>query len=239
MNEGPLGRGNMIETTDSLEAISVFRGWKNFFFVIALLCLLLIQAGFWLVSLDLIEMDESLQAGAIAPETYVRAATAPAVEAAADANEPAAAPQAKSAVGADLLDKVDFGHVARTIGLVNGVLLVTAGLYFVAMFFSLMVSLTGRLGGISHISRAFFLSVMVLLLSIPWQTLLQSRVVGVIYTPSELLDWLAIRDESTLNMVLYYLRFSGYWLVVLLMLLISQVRSARWTKAILHRLEII
>ena len=34
MNEGPIDQGNMIETTDCLEAVGVFRGWKNFFFLV-------------------------------------------------------------------------------------------------------------------------------------------------------------------------------------------------------------
>ena len=39
--------------------------------------------------------------------------------------------------------------------------------------------------------------------------------------------------------VIYYLRFSGYWLLVFLLLILSQIRSIRWGKAILRRLEII
>ena len=72
-----------------------------------------------------------------------------------------------------------------------------------------------------------------------WQNLLQSSVVGVIFTLGELGTWLPGKDESLLSTMLYYLRFSGYWAVVMLLLIMSQVRSARWTKAILRRLEII
>jgi hypothetical protein len=39
--------------------------------------------------------------------------------------------------------------------------------------------------------------------------------------------------------ILHYLRFTGYWVVVMLVLLLSQTRSARWTNAMLRRLEII
>jgi len=61
----------------------------------------------------------------------------------------------------------------------------------------------------------------------------------VIYSPLELVQWMAAKGESTTNMVIYFLRFSVYWFVVLLLLILSQVRSARWSKAILRRLEII
>ena len=79
----------------------------------------------------------------------------------------------------------------------------------------------------------------VLVLVIPWQTVVGSRVPGVLYTLPELLDWMAGKNESLFNTVMYYLRFSGYWLAFLLLVLICQLRSARWTKSILRRLEII
>lgn len=237
MNEGPVSHGNMIETTDALEAVSVFRGWKNFFFLIVLICMLLAQAAFWLVNLDVVKLKGGAPAG-VAGQADDQALAAAASAALADANE-AASKKVTLRFPADLLDDVDFSHVARAVDLVNGILIVAAAVYIVAMFFSLMVSVTGRLGGISHISRAFFLSMIGFILLIPWQRLFGTSVVGVIYTPAELLDWLALRDKSTLNMVLFYLRFAGYWFLVFLLLLTAQVRSARWTKAILRRLEII
>jgi len=57
MNEGPVNQGNLIETTDCLEAIGVFRRWKNLFFAVLLVCLLLVQAAFWLVDLNVVPMD--------------------------------------------------------------------------------------------------------------------------------------------------------------------------------------
>ena len=54
MNEGPVNQSHMSETTDCLEAVGVFRGWKNFFFLLVVICLLLAQACFWLVNLRLV-----------------------------------------------------------------------------------------------------------------------------------------------------------------------------------------
>jgi hypothetical protein len=308
MNEGPVNQ-NMVETTDCLEAIGVFRRWKNVFFAIVLICLLLTQAAFWLVDRGVVKRNPETASPAspvlrayAAPVTQSPAAApgasatqnpapaapvgdvnAAAVASPADANAVTAAPvsdanaAAKSpservteptagpsganvppvptpAPGsappapptspearspADFLSRLDMGHLARTVELINGILIVTIALYVLAMFFSLMVSLVGRMGGIRHISRAFFLSVILLVLAIPWQTLLGTRLPGVVYTFPELLDWMAIKDQSTLNLVVYYLRFSGYWLVFTLLLIMAQIRSARWTKSILRRLEII
>jgi hypothetical protein len=64
-------------------------------------------------------------------------------------------------------------------------------------------------------------------------------VVGVVYMSEDLITWSAYKGQNLLTTALYYLRFAGYWLVVVLLLVMSQARSARWTKAILRRLEII
>ena len=238
MNEGPIDQGNMIETTDCLEAVGVFRGWKNFFFLVVFICLLLAQGVFWVIDLGLIEKgpakNVSVPAEAAAPTVENAAASA-----VADMNDTPAAKKTGIAAQIDFLGGVKSDHLDRTIELVDGVLIVGTSLYCLAMFFSLMVSLIGRLGGINHISRAFFLSLIMVVLVIPWQKVLGSSVVGVVYTPAELAEWLPNKSNSMVNTIVYYLRFSVYWFVVMLLLLMSQIRSARWTKAILRRLEII
>ncbi|UCD49124.1 MAG: hypothetical protein JSW27_16510 [Phycisphaerales bacterium] len=235
MNEGPVSQSHMIETTDCLEAVGVFRGWKNFFFLTVVICLVLAQVSFWLVDLGFVSIPvDSAEVPAV-PE----AVETPVV---ADSNAPAQPSEADGGIfGLGSLGKLSFGHLARTIDVVDGILIVTAALYCMAMFFSLMVSLIGRLGGINHISRAFFLSLIMLVLVVPWQRLLESSVIGVIYTPSDLVTWFSAQSESDsiVQTVLYYLRFTGYWLVVMMLMIMSQTRSARWTKSILRRLEII
>ena len=239
MNEGPVNQGAMIETTDCLEAVGVFRGWKNLFFLIVVVCLLLTQAAFWLVDMQIIPASGKAPTPAPSVAPADANAAPQAAGAPADANQPSGPVAMAAKLPAQLLGKLDAGHLARAIELINGILIVAVVLYVMAMFFNLMVSLVGRLGGIRHISRAFFLSVIVLVLIIPWQTLVGSRVPGVVYTLPELLNWMASKNENTVNTVIYYLRFSGYWLVFLLLVLVCQLRSARWTKSILRRLEII
>jgi len=244
MNDSPVGQSNTAETTDCLEAVGVFRGWKNFFFVLVLICLLLVQVAFWLVDLGVVE-TASAEATGKTPLVGQMDLTENAIaEVLADANAPDAnAAQTETheeGFIAGVLGGFDFPFLSRTIDLVNGILIVTAVLYALAMFFSLLVSLVGRLGGINHISRAFVLSLILVVLIIPWQKLFGSNVVGVVWAPAELVEWLGAKDDSTANMIIYYLRFVGYWLVVMLpLLMLSQVRSARWSKAILRRLEII
>jgi len=245
MNEGPVNQGAMVETTDSLEAVGVFRRWKNIFFAIVLICLLLTQAAFWLIDLKLVKTGG---AATVAPPsaTAVAPSTAPtdvnAVEKAAG-QAVAGSPQTPASQGprflGSLSDRLNMDRITRAIEIINGILIVAVVLYAMALFFCLLISLVGRLGGIRHVSRAYFLAVIMLILVIPWQALFQSPVPGVVYTVPELLQWMTIKSEGLANLVLYYLRFSGYWLLIFILLLMSEVRSVRWTKSILRRLEII
>ena len=255
MNDGPVSQSNvMVETTDSLEAVGVFRGWKNIFFMVVLVCLLVTQAAFWLVDLGVVEVAETPQATVDTPQADPIEAAAESVTAPESAPTTEATPTpesvtvTESAPVADandaepaggFLDNLTFEMLSRVVGIVNGIVIVAAVLYALTMFFCLMVSLVGRLGGINHVTRGFVLSLIMAVLIIPWHRLFGPNVVGVIYSPLELIQWMAAKGESTTNTVIYYLRFSGYWFVVLLLLILSQVRSARWSKAILRRLEII
>jgi hypothetical protein len=77
-----------------------------------------------------------------------------------------------------------------------------------------------------------------LILLLPWQFVFGRIVLGAMYTPGELVSWLD-NEPSGFGTILYYLRFCGYWLLILLLLFLSQLRSSRWARAILRRLEII
>jgi len=227
MNDVPVNPNNMVETSDSLEAVGVFRAWKNVFFGIVLICLLLTQAAFWAVDLGFIEAP-----GMVKPaETTQSGAT--------DAAATTTPETADDGLVQSLVGELDFDLVARVIGVANGILIVSGILFALTIFFCLMVSLVGRLGGINHISRAFILALIMAALIIPWQRLFGSNIVGVAYGPDELLRWLDAKAGGMPNMIFYYLRFTGLWVVVLLLLVMAQVRSSSWSKSILRRLEII
>lgn len=225
MNDIPVNPNNMMETSDSLEAVGVFRTWKNVFFAIVLICLLLVQAAFWAVDLGFIDVPGTVKT--VEPAQPAAAATAPESE------------TASKGLLQGIVGDFDFDLIARVIGVANGILIVAGILFAVTIFFCLMVSLVGRLGGINHISRAFILGLILAALIIPWQRLFGSNVVGVAYGADELLRWIGTKTGGTPNLVFYYLRFTGLWLVAVLLLIMSQVRSSSWSKSILRRLEII
>ncbi len=226
MNENPASHSSVFETNDSLEAVSVFRTWKNVFFAVLVVCLLLTQVAFWLINLGIVP----------APAAATTAVATPGQTPA-----PAAGAGPTDAGGGffqRFLAGLNYERTARTVELVNGVLLVAAVLAAASIFFALMVSLVGRLGGLNHISRAFILSLIAAVLMIPWQVL-GLNVLGVTWTPDELVRWLPSKGAGLGNAIIFYLRFTGYWAAVTLLVVLSQARSTLWSKSILRRLEII
>jgi len=258
MNANLSKQDNLLDTTDCLEAVGVFRGWKNFLFIIIACCLLLLQALFWVVDLQLVKIDDETDSPTVAEKDTKPAESAVTIKIeAADANAddinkiPKAAelvtadtnlPSAPAPKKAGFLTAIKFKHLAWLVRFLDFVLIPAAMLYCLTMLFSLKISLLGRLGGLNHISRAFFLSLTFLVLLLPWQKFFGPVVKGAIYTPHELatsLSWYADQTNRVFAAILYYLRFTGYWLLVMLLLVFSLLRSSNWAKATLRRLEII
>jgi hypothetical protein len=252
MEEDTNRQSDLVDTTDCLEAIGVFRGWKNALFMIVVFCLLLLQASFWLVNLGCIKGEgcqmkcplaaapQTAQVEQAAVEEKAKIEEA-AKEAVAGTEVPAETPQKPEGMRlCPWLSAIRFEWLARLIRILNFVVTGAAILYCLTMMFCLKVSLLGRLGGINHISRAFFLSLVMAVLLLPWQRVFGEIFIGAIYTPEELLS--RCGDAGAKNIfvtALHYLRFTGYWVVVMLFLILSQIRSSRWAKATLRRLEVI
>ena len=236
MNENQAKESSLVDTTDCLEAVGVFRGWKNFLFVISLCSLLLLQVSFWLVKIGYVEpAGDAAAVGAAGPDQIRKAAEKVAI----DPNQPiklAPMPEKSS------LFKMTFNRLSWLIRFFNFALILAAVLYCLTMLFSLKVSLLGRLGGINHICRAFFLALVFAVLIMPWQELFPGLIFiyGATFTPAELQSACAEADNYNIfATILHYLRFTGYWLLVLLLLIFAQLRGSRWSKAILRRLEVI
>ncbi|MFC1793220.1 DUF6691 family protein [Planctomycetota bacterium] len=216
MNEefpGPLGpkpiprQKGLYLKSDCLKAASVFRRWKNLLFMVMLLCLLLNQASFWLVSTGRIEITENTNTEVPAEES----------------SNP-------ELFGYD----VTFEHLTSVMRITSIVLVLTSMLYCLIMYFGLGISFKGGLGGLGHICGALFMSLIIFVLLVPWQNFFDSIAMGATFTPNELVSWCTTDISDTLGMALFYLRFTGYWTLVLLLLLLAQLRSFRWAKAILR-----
>ena len=245
---------NLVDTTDCLEAVSAIKFWKNLLFLIILLSLLLVQGSFWVMNLHLVKSDNVVLGPAIggsAAETPTAAdkIKEAAQQIASDSNAAAAEPNTKQSlkVGAEpnqpapveltIALRLRVKHIAAVVRFLDFILIPCSLLYCLTILFAMKVSLIGRLGGINHIARAFFLSLSFVVLLLPWQLLFAPVFAGAMFTPTELMA--ACQAEKTnIAYVAMIFRFSVYWLLVALLLLGAQMRSMRWAKATLRRLDV-
>jgi hypothetical protein len=255
---------DLVDTTDCLEAVSVFRCWKNLFFVVMFVALLLLGLCFWIMDLGLVSAEPRfIGEQAVTTETMTELAppvsevkqqvneaaalvtaeprlVGEAGQVTADANLPEVQTQPEFRKPLRLPFAVRQVHVMWTIRAIDAVVIMAAALYCLTILFALKISMVGRLGGINHISRAFFWSLILLALIVPWQVVLGWGLFGVTFEPGELLKRINEYESTTIFVKgLYWFRYVVVWAIALLCLVFAQIRSARWSKATLKRLEVI
>ena len=206
--------------SDCLKAAFVYRRWKNLLFLVMLLCLLLNQASFWLVTTGQVDITQ-----------YTKADTPSVMSNDSMQSDRAASPAEKSpAIGLFGFD-LTFKLLATILRVTSIVLILTSAFYALIMSFGMSVTFKGKLAGLGYICGALFMAVTVFIMVMPWQNFFGPIVIGATYTPQELIKWCTTDISNTFIMVLFYLRFTGYWALVLLLLLFAQLRSFRWIRA--------
>ncbi len=219
------GKIDMNEVTDCLEALSVFRSWKNLFLAIVIFSMAATQGAFWLVDLGLVKVD--MEPGPVASLI-------------ADVNTADVSVDEKTQEGSSAgFFGITMDHLACVIRTANGIAILGTILYCLTLQFSVIVTIMGQLGGTRHVCRAFFLALVVLVLLLPWQHMFDSFALGLLYGPGELINRYLEKSDGTFHLVMYYLRFCGLWLLGFVFLVMSQFKCMRWAKSILRRLEII
>lgn len=213
---------------DYVRAIQVICRWKNIQFVVIMLCLLLLQTSFLLVNYGYIALDQNTSINApavlINNEQQLTDLTG-------------GVPEKESEIHALSSFDITFEHVTLVTNITNAILIFCSVLYGFIMFCGLGASLGGGLGGLGYISRACIYSLIMLILLLPWQFVFNSTVLGAIYTPRELAMWCISDITDKFGIVLLYLRFSGYSTLVFILLILAQLRSSLWNKAVVHRLD--
>jgi hypothetical protein len=265
-------KNEMVDATDCLEAISVFKSMKNFLFMVAVICLLLVQGIFWLEhsgSIEKASVPAEVEAIEEATTEITEAETAavekaePEVESTQKEKMEALAKIATGEPGSGTVvvpeeiietnakpkrsiikELVYFfipkeGRAINIIKTCNFILVVVMCSYSLALFMSIKISLSGRLGGINHISRAFFRSLFAFIFILPWQKCFPGVISGAIYDPSELFfaEGVAL-NSSIYELAAYYFRFVGLWTIVFVLLILAQMRARKWSQATLKRLGI-
>jgi hypothetical protein len=254
----------LLETTDCLEAIGTLKSSKNFFFFVSFLCLLILQGIFWLVPTEYVDKPGTEAKKDVAPVTAMLLKLAAPVEKTvkverktekiekaaqaltADANTAAAEPNAASPAKTipPVKIKIQFSQLSWLIRLCNFLLIVCSVIYSLTLLFCMKVSLVGRLGGIRHITKAVFISFFMVVLILPWQILFKGVIAGAIYTPQELLAvWSGFfksgfEKTAIVSDAVMFLRFTGLWLIVVILLCWAQLKSIRWSRNTLKRLGI-
>jgi hypothetical protein len=247
--------GNLVDTTDCLEAISAIKFWKNFLFIIILLALILVQGSFWVMNLHLIRGDNVVlgpaggdATGEKQPATEADKIKEAAKQITADTNAAAepnmqqtlhmgAEPNKPAPVEVTVRFELRARHIAAIVRFLDFILIPCSLLYCLTILFAMKVSLIGRLGGINHIARAFFLSLLFVVLLLPWQLMFAPVFAGAMFTPSEMMA--ACQAQKTdIAYVSMIFRFTVYCVLVLLLLLGAQMRSMRWARATLRRLDV-
>jgi hypothetical protein len=247
---------NLVDTTDCLEAVSAIKFWKNLLFILILLAMVLVQGAFWIMNLHLVKSDNvvltppvaetAAQSQPVTETDKIKEAAKQIAEEPNAAAEPnmqqtlhvGAEPNKPAPVEVTFKFELRARHIAAVVRFLDFILIPCSILYCLTILFAMKVSLIGRLGGINHIARSFFLSLLFIVLLMPWQLLFAPIFAGAMFTPSEMIT-ACEASKTTLAYVSMLFRFSVYWALALLLLLGSQMRSMRWARATLRRLDVI
>lgn len=295
MDPIPPKQQDMIDVTDSLEAVDAARGMRFFLFWFVLVpALLILQIMFWLnwagrigSSTEPAEPVAWFGNGTVCAPVALAAEVPQATEEQPPLEEQtAASKQAQEQAGQqadEQADEVvpmkpgseieqgvsevtgvqtaqkseseepkaaDSGFLAdfklsrsAAVGIVkvcNFLILLAALLYCLILLLCLKISLVGRLGGLFHVTKAFLISLLFLLVLIPWQVLLPRAMIGALWLPNELFGgaWDNVQD-SIFWQILYYARFCGLWFVAIVLLFWSRMRFVKWRRATLRRLGVL
>ena len=277
MYETKTNSSAMVETTDCLETVGVFKSAKNFFFILAIISLIATQAIFWLGRFNVINwgseslsvvanegnarLDDKVLEGAESehakPEQVKTESKKPQESASIseDAQEAIASIDGSAdslgekndsglvpkSLPSKVLRKIDWAYLKVLINAANAVVVFSVVCYVLILVFSLKVSLVGKLGGLSHISSAFLISLFAALVILPWQLSFPGvHLFGTIFTAQELHKWLSkFSDGGTFVKILCYIRFVFTFILAMWLLIWAQLRSRRWSRATLKRLGII
>ncbi len=244
-SESPRPRqSDWIDATDSLEAVEAIKGWKNFIFAIALIALLLVQIIFWLTNTGIILTSENQATPAAA--SLGSPTLPPAIEggnlltAKTEPKQLSLEKHRNLQSMVTMLREVKSTTMSNILKIINTILILSVIIYCLILLTSVQIAVAGRLGGINHICRGFFISLVMVIILLPWQKIFPGFVVGCVFSSQDLINaHNFVKTGDALDQFVYYARYCLLWLLVFILLLSAQFRSIRWSKAILRRLEVI
>lgn len=216
-------------TLSIFQATRLLRMWKNLLFILITLCLIFLQVCFWLTYTGKIEITRKTNSDEVIIQNITLGNSSVGTEAEDAINE---------TENKGFFDKnIPFEKIIPILHFINVILVFAPMLYVLIIFLCLSASFGGGLGGISQISRGFISAMVMFVLLFPWQNIFSSSLIGAVYSPNELYKWHLSDIHNTFGIVLIFLRFTGYWILVLLLLMKSQIHCWLWSKTIFLKLR--
>jgi hypothetical protein len=233
------------DKNDALEAFNSFSGARNLFFWLFLLIpLVVVQAQFWMVDrgwtgtgqtqtyAEQAKTDNAQEPANVEKETPdLEKADVAAVGA--NDNTPAEKDACETRTSQEM-DNLQAGLIKTS----NYVLTFAAVIYCLILLIGMKLALIGRLGGLAESSKALFLSLIVMVLIMPWQQVMPAGIYGTLFSYQDIVE--NCRQIKQMNTpqeyMLHYGRFSGLWGLTMLLLIAAQWRSCRAVRKIRRRL---
>lgn len=109
-------------------------------------------------------------------------------------------------------------------------------IYCLSLWMGLHIALAGRLSGLSHASKAFFLSLIFLVFAVPWQRMFHLEIHGVLFTYAQVLEAYSkiCSNDDFLQRMYYYSQFVVIWVIAVIILIAAQ-RCCRQSRKIIRR----
>ena len=221
---------------DAQRAYDTFAAGRNLFFVMILLSLVILIAAFWVVNCGLLDGVLGEMKHDQSPSLVQRLGGATLIAAAVTVSDGTTDSETEDMQTPED-DSDDAGNTAGVwavltrilLAVVNAILPFVVVLYAVTIWVGLQLSLTGRLGGLQHNARAFFLSLILLVLVLPWGRIVAFGTWQTLFGYHELASAYVNRPDSGdgWNMACYYGRFLLLQIVALLAVLGAQIRCVR------------
>lgn len=259
------------ERADATEAYGSFKAARTLFFWLLLLGLVVVQAGFWVVDQGAIDLalggcEQNLAvpiswAGPM-PVALSNNQTDMSGESSEQGPVPRIVPRQEIPVeqeagGNDMAAKIRSADSLRmliklTLKTVNYLLVFSAVAYCLILLIGMKIALVGHLGGLADSGKAFFISLIVMLLILPWMQMISggsdcgacermARISqsGTLFSYDELAkEYTSLGEDTTFaRHAIYYGRFVGLWLLTVALLLCGQRRSSRAAEKIALRIS--
>jgi len=242
-----------IDPVDAMEAYNTFRAGRSFFFILLFVGMLIVQVSFWVVDRGAVDatlakqhdyygMMPIVQDSQVGRTMFIAGAEESPDQFAPEQGEIPPPPSAPSDE-ANAEEKESAKSIAllveTSLEVSNFIMIFSAVIYCLCLLIGMKLALVGRLGGLADSAKAFFLALVAMVLIVPWQGLFHSSIAGTLFAYDELINqYIQIRETSGLaGYVLYYGRFTGFWLLTMVLLVLAQWRSHKAAQAIGERLS--